>query len=229
MQTYEPLTRMLIRLTAASCVSMIICLQLDWAAGANYSKVLASTAFLGVAVSVCALRSSYGKILFLGLTLSWFGDVFLMATTEKLFLCGLVSFLLAHVAYITAFVVRGINLRWALLSTLPIILVSLGTSNWLAPYVSPQMLVPVNVYTGVISLMVICAIGARGAGAPLLVPLGALLFYFSDLSVASDRFVNSNLQNYVWGLPFYYGGQLLLALSTKSTTDNSTMPEQTIA
>lgn len=212
---YKPYTRKLIRLTAASCVALVICLQIDFHTGVVVSKLLASTAFLGVALSVCALKSSYGKFLFAGLCLSWFGDMFLLAPTDKLFLCGLVSFLLAHVAYITAFIVRGIKLKWALLAALPVILVSLGTSDWLAPYVSPQMLIPVNLYTAVISLMVICAVGARGAGAPLLVPLGALLFYFSDLSVAALRFVSADLQSYIWGLPFYYGGQLLLALSTR--------------
>ena len=212
---YKPYTRKLIRLTAASCVALVICLQIDFHTGVVVSKLLASTAFLGVALSVCALKSSYGKFLFAGLCLSWFGDMFLLAPTDKLFLCGLVSFLLAHVAYITAFIVRGIKLKWALLAALPVILVSLGTSDWLAPYISPQMLVPVSLYTAVISLMVICAVGARGAGAPLLVPLGALLFYFSDLSVAALRFVSADLQSYIWGLPFYYGGQLLLALSTR--------------
>lgn len=216
---YKPVTKLLVRLTAASCVALVICLQLDLQSAAVYSKLLASTAFLGVAISVCALCSLYGKLIFAGLTLSWFGDVFLISTTEQLFLCGLLSFLLAHVAYISAFIVRGINVKWALLSAAPIALVSLGTSDWLAPFISPQLQLPVNVYTAIISLMVICAVAARGAGAPLLVPLGALLFYFSDLSVAALRFVSADLQSYIWGLPFYYAGQLLLALSTQSAAD----------
>ena len=75
------------------------------------------------------------------------------------------------------------------------------------------MLIPVRAYTFFISLMVITAFGVRGAGGPWLVPLGALLFYFSDLSVASLQFTDPPFPNYVWGLPFYYTGQLLLAMS----------------
>jgi hypothetical protein len=76
------------------------------------------------------------------------------------------------------------------------------------------MIVPVRVYTFAISLMVILAFGARGVGAPALVPLGAVLFYFSDLSVAALEFTSTPFPHYVWGLPFYYTGQLMLAMST---------------
>jgi hypothetical protein len=66
----------------------------------------------------------------------------------------------------------------------------------------------------VISLMVITAFGARGAGATVLIPLGATLFYFSDLSVASMQFTRQAFPSYIWGLPFYYTGQLMLAMSS---------------
>lgn len=49
------------------------------------------------------------------------------------------------------------------------------------------------------------------ASAPLLLA-GAFLFFLSDLSVARERFVAPGFANKLWGLPFYYGGQLLLAL-----------------
>jgi uncharacterized membrane protein YhhN len=77
------------------------------------------------------------------------------------------------------------------------------------------MLIPVRSYTFVITLMVIAAFGARGAGAPVLLPLGASLFYLSDLSVAAGQFVQPAFPNYVWGLPFYFGGQVLLAMSVR--------------
>jgi hypothetical protein len=43
--------------------------------------------------------------------------------------------------------------------------------------------------------------------------LGAVMFYFSDVSVARDRFVAPGFINGLWGLPLYYGGQLFLAYS----------------
>ncbi len=40
-----------------------------------------------------------------------------------------------------------------------------------------------------------------------------MLFYLSDLFVARERFVTSAFVNRLVGLPLYYGGQVLLALS----------------
>jgi hypothetical protein len=57
------------------------------------------------------------------------------------------------------------------------------------------------------SAFVAVAIGTR------YLPLGALLFYFSDLSVATTQFVQTDFPYYVWGLPLYFAGQCLLARS----------------
>jgi hypothetical protein len=37
----------------------------------------------------------------------------------------------------------------------------------------------------------------------------AVAFYLSDLAVARDRFVAPGFRNRLWGLPLYYGAQLL--------------------
>jgi len=42
---------------------------------------------------------------------------------------------------------------------------------------------------------------------------GAALFYLSDLAVARQRFVHEDFINRALGLPTYYLGQLLLALT----------------
>ncbi len=47
----------------------------------------------------------------------------------------------------------------------------------------------------------------------LLLLLGALLFFVSDIAVAKSRFVKSQLRDRMWGLPAYYSGQLLIAWS----------------
>ncbi|RLA34403.1 MAG: lysoplasmalogenase [Gammaproteobacteria bacterium] len=201
-------------LAAIACLSLVVSNLLDAQAASIVSKLLASTAFLATAVFAGALKSRYGRLLFVGLVLSWFGDAFLLGTTEKMFLFGLATFLLAHVAYVIAFAARGMNIRWALGTAIPIALVSIGAMIWLTPWISTEMLVPVRVYTLVISLMVITAFGTRGNGGPMLIPIGALLFYCSDLSVAVNQFMQPAFPHYVWGLPFYYTGQIMLALST---------------
>jgi hypothetical protein len=43
-------------------------------------------------------------------------------------------------------------------------------------------------------------------------------FAASDVSVARDRFVREDFLNRAWGLPLYYGGQLLIALSPAAVT-----------
>jgi hypothetical protein len=63
--------------------------------------------------------------------------------------------------------------------------------------------------------MVILSVGAKAAGGPWSIPIGAVLFYFSDISVAAGQFVKPDFPNYVWGLPFYFIGQVFLAISAK--------------
>jgi len=180
---------------------------------AALAKLVASSGFIAVAVFSDAGRSRYGRIILLGLAFSWFGDMFLLGKSERFFLAGLGSFLLAHVAYVFAFSTYGLSDRWSFSALLPVAAISMAATIWLTPYVPEDMVVAVRIYTFAISLMLILAFGARGVGAPVLVPLGAALFYLSDLSVAALQFTSTPFPHYVWGLPFYYTAQLMLALS----------------
>lgn len=210
-----------IGVVAVAAISMVLSNLLGVGTLSVVSKMTASSAFVALALTSGAFQSLYGRIVLVALSLSWLGDLLLAGQSEQLFLFGLISFLLAHVAYIVAFSVRGINRNWVLIAFLPVALVSVAVSVWLVAFVPADMAIPVQVYTLVISLMVIAAFGTRGAGAPILVPIGALLFYFSDLSVATGQFVQTDFPNYVWGLPFYFGGQVFLALSTRTARDMS--------
>ena len=205
-----------IGLAAIGCLALVVSNLVDARAIAIPSKLLASTAFLATAVVAGAFKSRYGRLLFAGLVMSWFGDAFLLGTTDKMFLFGLAAFLLAHVAYVIAFVARGVNIKWCLVTLVPIALASVAAMVWLTPFIPAEMLIPVRVYSLVISLMVVTAFGAKGNAGPALIPIGALLFYFSDLSVAAGQFAQPAFPQYVWGLPFYYTGQIMLALSTAS-------------
>jgi uncharacterized membrane protein YhhN len=69
-------------------------------------------------------------------------------------------------------------------------------------------------YITAISLMAWAALSAvLGGPGPAIALIGALLFYISDLAVARDRFITRSFVNRLWGLPAYYTGQVLLALS----------------
>ena len=208
--------RALVVLALVACAALVTCQLLGVAIGAIISKLVASTAFLAVAIHSGAARSRYGRTVFLGLICAWCGDMFLLGDSQGLFLAGLVSFLLGHVAYVAAFWRHGQSYRWSLSALLPVAAISFLVSAWLAPFLPPDMVIPVRVYTFIISLMVMTAFGARGAGSTALIPAGAALFYLSDLSVATMQFTEPEFPTYIWGLPFYYTGQLMLALSVAS-------------
>jgi len=203
--------------TAIACLVLVGTLLSGTDTVAAGAKIIASTGFLAVAILSGALHSTYGKVLLAGLTLSFAGDTFLIGETQHAFLAGLAAFLLAHLAYVAAFAVNGINLRWLAAAALPVIGIAIGIAIWLAPYTPPELSLPVRLYTIVISGMVIAAIGTRGKGGSILILVGALLFFMSDLSVAALRLVQTELPTYVWGLPLYYAGQLCLALSVSQS------------
>ena len=207
----------LVVLVAAGCSALVTLLFLGQDPAAAAAKLVASTAFVALAVRVDALGSGYGRFVFLGLVFSWFGDVLLIGKTPAFFLAGLSAFLLAHAAYIAAFIVKGIKAKWAMSAAIPVALLALVVSAWLTPHLSPTLVVPVRIYTALISLMVIAAFGTRGRGASMLIPAGALLFFMSDLSVAGLRLVQTEFPTYVWGLPLYYAGQVCLAISASQS------------
>ncbi len=178
-------------------------------------KPLASTGFMGVALAAGAITSSYGRMILVALVLSWLGDVFLIFRPTTLFLSGLVSFLLAHVAYSAAFVIRGQNALWTAAALLILIVPAIIVARWLRPHLEENMKKPVWAYIAVITIMLSLAFGLQGTDSHLLILAGALGFYASDISVARDRFVHRSFVNRLWGLPLYYSAQLLLAMSAR--------------
>ena len=214
----RPLTIVLVAVTALAVMALVYFLRVEWFLLAAAAKIIASTGFLATAISVGALQHRYGRILFIGLVLSFAGDMMLISVSQDRFLLGLCSFLLAHLAYITAFTTFGINRKWALISAVPVLLAAAAATLWLTPYVAPYLIMPIHAYIGVISLMVIAAFACTGAGASTLVVAGALLFFVSDLSVAAQRIVVVDFPTIIWGLPLYYAGQLCLALSSSQSS-----------
>ena len=204
-------------ITAASCLILVSASLAGLSTAGAIAKLIASIGFITVGILSGALRSAYGKVLLSGLVLSFLGDAFLIGETRQAFLSGLAAFLLAHLVYVAAFVVHGVSLRWIAGASLPVIGIAIAVSTWLAPHTPPELSLPVRLYTIVISTMVIAAFGTRGKGGSLLILIGALLFFLSDLSVASLRLVQTEFPNYIWGLPLYYAGQLCLALSVSQS------------
>ena len=212
-------TRNLTALVAVGCLSLVALLLAGRDLPAAFAKLAASSGFIWLAIHAGGLRSKYGRVIVAGLAFSWLGDAALIGDSRSWFLFGLGAFLLAHVAYIGAFLIAGLSARWVGIAAIPIAIIALAVSEWLDPYLGPGLVVPVRLYIVVISLMVITAFGARGRGATLFIVVGAVSFFLSDLSVAALRLVQTDIPTYVVGLPLYYFAQINFALSTARNRD----------
>ena len=176
------------------------------------AKPLASTGFVLAALTAGALSSRYGRAVLVALVLSWLGDVLLIPRSARSFKAGLFAFLLGHVAFAVAFVVAGVSPLWTLCAVALVGAPAFLVARWLVPKVQPERLRgPVVAYIVVISAMVVLAVGTVGAGTTAAVLVAALLFYASDVSVAVNRFVDNGFANRAFGLPAYYGAQLVFA------------------
>ena len=194
-------------------------------------KMASSFSFLATAWFAGARYSSYGWILFAGLICSSFGDYFLLSPTDGRFLAGLISFFIAHVAYCVAYAVRGSRLPAAGATAAVMLVCSVFVVRWVWPHVPDDMKIPVVAYITVISAMVALAAGTLSKPGGRLILLGAVMFYISDIFVARQQFVAPGFVNALLGLPLYFGGQAVLALSVAwvnagetATTGSDTLP-----
>lgn len=196
-------------------VSTALCVGGRWAGFGGYSgyfKMAASTGFILTAIAAGAHRSPFGIAILIGLVFSWFGDLFLIR--GDLFLWGLISFFIGHVCYSVAYTLHRTNPVLAAVTLALLLVPGVILARWILPYVSDAaMRGPVIAYMCVITLMLALAAGCmrRPGGAWMFA--GALLFYVSDIFVARNAFVSPGPINSTIGLPLYFGGQLLLAIS----------------
>ena len=157
--------------------------------------------------------SAAGWWLLAALALSLAGDVALLSDTAPRFVAGLGSFLLAHVAFVVAFVHLG-------MPRADLGLVGLALVAGLAVVVGTRVVpaarreggaalgAAVAAYMGVIGAMVVAA----WATGHLLVALGATAFMVSDAVLALDRFVRARRFGPLTVMVTYHLGQVLIVL-----------------
>lgn len=181
---------------------------------AGILKMTASTGFLATALAAGALRSRVGAALFAGLVCSWFGDLFLIGSGPNYFLAGLVSFFAGHLCYSVSFLLHRTRATTAAAALAGLLIPGAMLAKWILPNVThAELKAPVIAYMCVITLMLALAAGCVWRPGGLWMFAGALLFYFSDIFVARAAFVAPGFINSAIGLPLYFGGQLLLAVS----------------
>ncbi len=158
----------------------------------------------------------------LGLVFSLGGDVFLLLP-ERFFLFGLVSFLTAHICYVVGLNASPLPLVWQSLAVLLVVglaaaLVFRNVRRGLIRQAGGSaMIVPVAIYSLVISLMLISALlnfwrPNWPAQAAAFAAGGAALFYISDSLLATNRFVAPFPAADFWVMTTYHLGQFGLAL-----------------
>ena len=203
---------------------------LDWIAVARGWKKLEYFAKPATMVALLAFMIQNGGLsggmlwFTVGLVFSLAGDVFLMLPKDR-FIAGLISFLLAHVAYIIGFKPRIPTEVSVLLIALGLaaIVTLVGSQIYrriaagLRAKGKDRLRGPVLLYTLVISVMLISAMLTLLSNRwyPLhavAVSLGAALFYLSDTVLAWNRFVNPFRYGRLINMSTYHLGQLLIAL-----------------
>jgi uncharacterized membrane protein YhhN len=201
---------------------------LDWFAVATQNKRLELFAKPAVMVLLLAwlwtATGFRGPTIFFaaGLLFSLAGDVFLMLPKER-FIAGLISFLIAHLFYIIGFT------RSLPPASLPVFIVAalVALTAWqifrrvragLAASGKEKLILPVLVYTTVISVMLFTALLTLindnwGAGTALLASAGGLLFFLSDGILAWNKFVEPLKNGRLAVIVTYHVGQMLIALA----------------
>ncbi len=155
----------------------------------------------------------YACMVITGLLFSMAGDVFLMLPTDH-FIAGLISFLIAHLFYITAFS-RDVKIRSALPAAIVFVLFGILIYSVLAPYLG-KMKLPVIAY-----ILVILVMGWRAWAkysqtrkrSALFAFFGAVLFIVSDSVLAYNRFREHFEIARALNLSTYFTAQWLIAYS----------------
>lgn len=207
--------------TAAVLVSFAaVVAVVDWAAVAREARPVEYVAkpavmvlLVAVALTVEPVDPAFRVAIVAGLVCSLAGDVFLMLPRASLFLPGLASFFVAHLAYLLGFGLRGLSTGWIVAG---LVVVAAGVATVGVRVVravragdEPALAGPVSAYLGVISAMVVAAFATRNVFAAG----GALLFYASDAVLAWNRFVRPLDHGRVITMVTYHLGQLGIVLS----------------
>ena len=172
-------------------------------------------------------RNANARWITVGLLLSAIGD-FCLEWASSWFLAGLVAFLLAHLAYLTAYV-RLVR-RARLILLVPVAAFGIASFRVLEPALG-DMMIPVALYTTVICCMLWRAWALFGERPCEPVKawsaaLGATSFALSDTLVAWNRFVEPSTTLALVLMLLYWGGQWAIAASASADSPDIMVPRR---
>jgi uncharacterized membrane protein YhhN len=182
-------------------------------AGAAAAAGGASTAGGSGAAALAPMASAHRarRWVLAGLGLSLAGDVALLWPQEG-FLPGLVSFLLAHLAYLVAFTrVQRLAAWWPAFAMYGVVAGSILWRLW--PGVPPALQVPVITYVVCLASMAAQALvlWRRGEARGLVLAVGGGLFVVSDAILATNKFAGPVPLSSLWILASYWAAQWCIA------------------
>lgn len=157
------------------------------------------------------------KSVLTALFFSWLGDLFLMfqQVNELFFIVGLLSFLIAHIAYIVGFA-SSIN-HYYLLQRKPWLLGLIFIYEAIFLYLISsnlnELLIPVVLYATVICVMLIFAMMRFKNVTKFsfwITFIGAMLFVLSDSTIAINKFLQPFSLAYPLIIALYATGQYLI-------------------
>ena len=181
------------------------------------AKPLATLLIVAMALSLSTADPAYRRWIVIGLLWSTLGDVLLMLPGDY-FLHGLVSFLVAHIAYLVAFSKR----ERLLASPGPFAayaLVAIVVLTYLWSGIPAPMRIPVVVYVTALGMMAAQAAAIwtiRRDRLSALAAVGGALFMLSDSLIAFNRFGEPFDASRWMVLTTYWMAQWLIARSVAS-------------
>ncbi|MCU0268664.1 MAG: lysoplasmalogenase [Acidimicrobiales bacterium] len=207
-------TLLLLSLTLVCAVGDWVAVHAGRRAGEYVFKPLTMVVLIAAALALDPDSDAQRAAFVVALVLSLAGDVFLMLAHERedLFVYGLASFLVGHVAYVVGFVLAGLELEGVVTGLVVVAVAALALARRIVAGVRtsrPELATPVTAYIAVISAMVVCAFGVVQ---PLAV-LGALLFYASDAAIAWTSFIAPKPWGRLFIITTYHVAQILLVVS----------------
>jgi uncharacterized membrane protein YhhN len=163
-------------------------------------------------------ETTFARLVTAGIALSVVGDVALLWDSDRAFMVGLGAFLLAHAAYVIAFLGAA---EWSSLVVLVAVVISVSSmlllrATWNG---AAGMHGPTIAYGVVITTMVVSAWATIGGRLPLapFAAVGAVLFYVSDSSLALNKFRRPIPHVALLAFGVYWLGQLGIAIAASTS------------
>lgn len=171
------------------------------------TKPLALLFLVLVAVALEPFDETIRTWMVVGLVLSLLGDIFLLGRSKAMFVGGLVSFLLGHVAYVIAMQQAPRSTVGTVIG-LAVVLLAIATVgrrivSGVGELGDKELVPAVIAYLVVISAMVVSAFGTTAVWAIV----GAGLFYVSDATLAWNRFLEERRFGPITVMVTYHLGQ----------------------